>query len=277
MGPDANAPYGYMADESAPGGKRPKKRPGRQPKRTAAAPTQPTRPEPEPAPEVEGPRTSSTPEPAEPERTPLERTADRAPKAEKRTGRGRQKAALAVVGAPAPPRETIPFRAGPIAKGMNKFYRKLGKILRVANRPLGQAFIDITRKEDEDDITVGEAWEELARVNPRIRGVLMKVVAGGAIGGVFIAHLPILAAVLMLDPVARRFPLGKILLLLMLEDDEEDQDEEDGEFPSFPVGDLGGMFSGLSQADIAQAMAFAQQMGDQVGMRATGGMRRGGE
>lgn len=280
MGPDEKAPFGYMADPAAPGGKRPKKRPGRQAVKKTAAP-EPPEPEQQEGPPAGGPDEVPAEDPA-PERTPLERAPDRAPQTGKRRGRGARAKATAApaVIAPKPPKEVIPFRAGPIAKGMNKLYRKIGKILRVANGPLGQAFIDITRKEDEDDVTVGEAWEELARVNPRIRGVLMKVVAGGAVGGLLMAHMPILIALLMLDPVARHFPLGRLLVALMAddedqgEDDGEDQDDVDG-FPSFPAGGLNGLLAGMSQADMAQAVAFAQQMGDQIGQRTAGGVRRG--
>lgn len=278
MAPDEDAPFGYMKDEKT-GERRPKKRPGRQRVRKPAEPEPAAEPEPE---QQAGPESGPAPlfqEPAELEREPLERTEDRAPDTgRKRGGRGRSQRGRAAAAAIAPkePKPVIPFRAGPIAKGMNKLYRKIGKLLRVANRPLGQAFIDVTTKEDDDDLTVGEAWEELARVNPAIRGVLMKMVTGGAYGGLFFAHLPILIAVLMLDPVASRFPLGKILLALAEdgEDDDQEQDGEDGEFPSFP---LGGLLAGMSQADMAQAMAFAQQMGDQIGMRATGSVQRGGD
>lgn len=276
MGPDQNAPYGYIIDETTKE-KRPKKRPGRQPKRQAPPVEEPAEPE----------RSETFPEvapapPVEDQRIPLERGEDRAPGRGRSGSRSRKKQAgtAALVRAPEPPRETIPFRAGPIAKGMNKFYRRIGKIIRVANRPLGQAFIEITRKEDEDDVTVGEAWEELARVHPAIRRVLTKVVTGGAVGGLFIAHLPILVAVLMLEPIASRFPLGHVLLMLLeMDDDEEEEDGEGGEggeFPTFPAGGLGGML-GLSPADLAQAMAFAQQMGDQIGTRAAGSVRRGGD
>lgn len=291
MGPDQHAPYGYMPDASAPGGKRPKKRPGRQPKRTAPAPTEPTAAEPAPRDggaspvEVPEPAPSAAAEGAEDERIPLERTEDRAPSRERQRQRGRARAkapsAAALVHVPKPPKESIPFRAGPIAKGMNKFYRRIGKIIKIANKPLGQAFIEITRKEDEDDVTVGEAWEELARVHPAIRGALMKAVTGGAVGGLIFAHLPILVAVLMLEPIATRFPLGQFLLLLLeLDDDEEDEDGEEaegGDFPSFPAGGLGDILAGMSQADMAQALAFAQQMGDQIGTRAAGGVHRGGD
>lgn len=274
MGPDENAPYGYMIDEVTQQ-KRAKKRPGFHKKKTAAPPPPVEQAPEDPERSETSPAVAPDP-PAEQERTPLERTADRAPSDGRRRGRGRGKApAVAVPPVPKPPKETIPFRAGPIAKGMNKFYRRIGKILRVANGPLGEAFVSVTYKDDEDDVTVGEAWEELARVNPAIRGVLMKVVAGGAYGGLFMAHMPILVAILMLDPIAQRFPLGRLLLMLM-DDDSDDQEGEGAEFPGFPDGGmLGQMLSGMSQADMAQAVAFAQQMGDQIGQRGTGAVRRG--
>lgn len=280
MAPDADGPYGYMIDEET-GLRRPKKRPGRRPK-----PTQ-TPPAPlEPSSSLESAAPDTLPleqAEAEPEaRTPLERTEDRAP-ADKRRNRSRRgRGAPVMAAAPKPPKEpkeTIPFRAGPIAKGMNKLYRGIGRYLKkFGNRNLGLAFIAVTEKQDDDDITVGEAWEELARVNPAVRGVLMKLVTGGAVGGLFMAHLPILIAILMLEPVSKRIPLGNILMALMDKDDDdnEDQDDDEGGLDAFGGLPLGNLLAGMSQADMAQAVAFAQQMGDQIGMRA-GGVHRGGE
>lgn len=171
----------------------------------------------------------------------------------------------------------MPFRAGPIAKGMNKLYKRAGKLLRVVNPMLGEACISMTRKEDDDDVTVGEAWEELARVNPGIRGFLMKMVTGGAWGTLVMAHAPLLIALLMLEPVASRFPLGRLLAAIADDNDDmihPDDEEADPDFPSFP---LGGLLAQMGPADMAQMSAMAQSMMDQMGARATGSMQRGGE
>ena len=51
--------------------------------------------------------------------------------------------------------EAPPFRAGPIATGVNKLYRQLGKFVRGFDSDIGSAIISTTRKEFDDDITVG--------------------------------------------------------------------------------------------------------------------------
>lgn len=212
-----------------------------------------------------------TPEP-QASRAPIERDADRAPD----TGRRRGKRGELVV-VPSEPKQEKPvpaFRAGPIAKGMNKTYRKIGKILRVANPMLGQAMIDMTKKEDpddEDELTVGEAWEEVAKTNPKIRRWLMNVVGGGAWMSLLICHGPLIAAILMLDPIQRRFPIGRLLIALMSDDD----DEEEGEDSDDPFEMAARMFGGLDQATVMQMMTFAQQTADQAGARAAGAMHRG--
>lgn len=268
--PDEAAPFGYMKDPKT-GERRPKKRPGKRRTETAQAPGDdgaPVAVVPEPAVEAE---------PTAEARQPIERDADRAPDAGRRRGRGRSNGALVVV---KPPKEDKPvpaFRAGPIARGMNKFYRKVGKILRVANPMLGQAMIDMTKKEDpddEDELTVGEAWEEVARNNPKIRRFLMSTIGGGAWMTLIMCHGPLIAAILMLDPIQRRFPLGRVLLALMSDDDEDGQDEdgfEDGD----PFAMAAQMFGGLDQTTLMQMMSFAQQTADQAGARVAGQMHRG--
>ena len=65
---------------------------------------------------------------------------------------------------------------------MNRLYARVGRIVRVMDPVIGQAIIETTSKEAESEVTVGEAWEELARTNPRIRRVLLKLISGGAWG-----------------------------------------------------------------------------------------------
>lgn len=283
MGPDADAPFGYMKDEKT-GERRAKKRPGRRPAPAASA-----RAEAEQDPEDAAPAPTLSAEAPE-DRTPIERAPDRAPDTGRRRGRGRAKAAgvPAIAAAKEPKAAPPPFRAGPIAKGMNKLYRKIGRLLKHANPRLGMAFIDMSEKEDEDDITVGEAWEELAKVNPAIRGFLLKLVTGGAYGGLFFAHLPLLIVVLTMEPIARRFPLGQVLLALR-EDGDDGQDGEQlaggfdlGQLGAMAAGGgLGSMFAdlmqGMTPADLANAAAFAQSTADMAGTRSAGGVRRGGD
>lgn len=262
-------------DDPKTGEKRPKKRPGKA-RNQPATPEAPERTAPAVAPEPPVEAESIPVEVAE--RAPIERGEDRAPEVGRRRGK-RGSAALVVV--PREPKEEKPvpaFRAGPIAKGMNKFYRKVGKILRVANPALGQAMIDMTKKEDpedEDELTVGEAWEELAKTHPKIRRWLMNVVGGGAWFSLIMCHGPLVAAILMLDPIQRRFPLGRLLIALMSDDDEEDEEYDDEDGAGDPFAMAARMFGGLDQATVAQMMSFAQQTADQAGARATGVPQRG--
>lgn len=209
-GPSEGAPYGWMTDPDT-GERRAKKRPGRQ--RRA--------PEPEPA---TAELVSPAPEP-ETDRTPIERTEDRAP-AGPRRGRGKRRgSASADVPRETEPATMAPFRAGPIAKGMNKLYRKAGKLVSVVNPTVGQALIEITRKDDEDDTTVGEAWEELARTNPRVRAFLLKLMGGAGWSQLFMCHLPVLLAVAVQTGLIERLGFGGLISLMS--DDEEPAGSDD--------------------------------------------------
>lgn len=83
-------------------------------------------------------------------------------------------------------------------------------MIRVADADIGQALIDITRKDDPEDVTVGEAWEQLARANPRIRRFLLRLIAGGAVGQLFMCHAPVLMAVLMKESVRKHIPFPRL-------------------------------------------------------------------
>lgn len=239
------APYGYTTDED--GTRRPKKTLGRPRKspsleelkaeREAAAASAPA---------------GSGPPPG-----------DRAPAG------GRMRRQKPTQGAkPEPGKPVVQFREGVIAKGMNKTYRKAGKMIRVADRDIGQAFIDITKKEDDDDVTVGEAWEELARANPRIRAFLMRMIAGGAAGQVFMCHAPILLAVLMKDRIRKHIPFMGLMEAFLTADTE---DGGDGTAPA-----EGTPLEGLGLPDMNQMMKMAQQFAEQAmnAGRAAGGPPR---
>jgi hypothetical protein len=149
-----------------------------------------------------------------------------------------------------------PFRAGVISKGMNKLYAKAGRIVRVFDMEIGTAVIACTRAEDDDDVTVGDAWEELARTNPRIRAFLMRLMVGGAWSALFTAHLPILMAIAMKDGIRQRIPfLG--LAQTLLTDEPDDGGEA---VPS----DLAQMMGGIGPEDMAQMMAVAQGLMGQM-------------
>lgn len=147
-----------------------------------------------------------------------------------------------------------PFRAGPIATGMNKLYARTGKIVKVMDPVIGEAIISTTRKESDDDVTVGEAWEELAKTNPRIRAFLLKMIQGGAWGQLIMAHAPIFLAVIMKDGIRKHIPFMK-LIEAVLSDDETTGEQS-------PVSAAMG---GMTPADMEQAMNFAQGMMAQMG------------
>lgn len=217
------APFGYMFDDRT-GELRPRKRPARGHF---------------PPSEVRAPKSADAPT-AEDDRPP----------GGKRKGpsfrRSHHKPKLAAppgakpVGMPPP---------GRITKGVNRLYRRCGKMVRAVDETVGAAFIMISQNtagEGEPDDSVGAAWEELARANPRIRAALVRMLAGGAWGMLIEAHLPVIAAIVVKDSVRRRIPFGRVLSSMA----EPEPDSAPGE---------GGLPFGMTMDD-AQAMArtFAQ-------------------
>ena len=175
------------------------------------------------------------------------------------------------------PVDVPPFRAGPIAKGVNRLYRKAGKLVRVADPELGAAIIQCTRKStytdddgiervDEDDVTVGEAWEELARTNVRVRMFLLRMLSGGALVNLVMAHAPILLAIMLKDAVMRRIPFHRFIESWLADDDGD-------EAPQQGAPTMGGM----TQADMGQMVAAAQAMAANMaaGMGPNGAPRGG--
>ena len=226
---DSEAPYGYTTDKD--GTQRPKKAPGR-PRKTPSLEDLKAAKEADPAPGAEQPPGDRPPSPL----------------------KGRRGRRLNVVrdAKPLPP---VPqkYRAeGSIAKGVNGLYRQVGKVVRAFDADIGQALIDITRAEDPEDLTVGDAWEAYARTHPRVRAFLIRLLAGSASAELFRAHLPLLAAIVMKEAIRERIPLGRLFMAFA---DDDDPGEAGQDAPGPPAG-----FSGLSEADIAGAMAFAQSM-----------------
>lgn len=218
----AEAPYGYTTD--ADGTTRPKLAAGR----------------PKKPPSVEELKAATTVNEAVP-------GADRAPEVVKRTrSRGRK-------AEPKPEKPVPQFREGVIAKGVNKLYRKAGKVIRAMDQEIGQAVIDATKKEDDEDVTVGEAWEELARTNPRIRRWLMGLIAGGAWAQLFWVHAPILLAVLMKPVILKHIPFSGVIESLA----EPDEDTPEGE---------GGLPGGMTADDARAMAALAQAQATKMGM-----------
>lgn len=244
---DPEAPYGYTTDPKT-GEQRAKKAPGR----------------PRKAPSLEDLKASKEAGPAPGAEQP---PGDRAPVTPKGP-RGRRRVRAVREDKPLPP---VPqkYRAeGSIAKGVNQLYRQAGKLIRAFDPDVGQALIDITRAEDPDDITVGDAWEAYARVHPRVRAFLIRLLAGSAAGELFRAHLPVLAAIVMKEAIRERIPLGRLFMAFA---DDDEQDGTDTDNAGRPDG-----FSGLSEADIAGAMAFAQSMMERA-QDGTGRAPGGGE
>jgi hypothetical protein len=149
-----------------------------------------------------------------------------------------------------------PFRAGVIAKGVNKLYRKAGRILRLFDYDIGTAVIASATKQpdddDDEDTTVGEAWEAVAKNNPRIRAFLLKLMAGGAWSALLTAHLPIFMAIAMKESVRQRIPFLQLAETLLT-----DEPEGEAAGDAVPSG-LAQMMGGINPDDMAQMMAMAQ-------------------
>jgi hypothetical protein len=238
MAPDENAPHGYMLDKNT-GERRPKKsgrgRPSRASLKGGASPS---------LEEIKATRPEVSPDDVKPEKGKRNWRADRPPKV----------------------REAVPaFRAGPIAKGMNRLYARTAKLVKVMDPEIGAAILAATRKESDDDVTVGEAWEELAKINPRVRGVLLKLIAGGVYGQLLMAHAPIVLAIVMKDGIRERIPMARFAAALL----DNDDDGTPGAEPAFDVSTLLG---GLTPEDAGQMAAMANQMMAQM---AGNGMPRG--
>ena len=227
--PAEEAPFGYTRDETT-GELRPKKAAGRP--RTKP----PSLDELKAQKEAEAPAAEGTAK-AE-DRAPSARRPHRRTKGEPEPGK---------------PKQPVPqFREGQIERGINQLYRKAGKLIRVMDADVGQALIDITRKEDAEDQTVGECWEQLARTNPRIRAFLLRMIAGGAWGQLFMCHAPVLMAIVMKDAIRKRLPFGKVVQAFL-------EPDEDGDAPAD-----GTVAEGLTMPDMGQMMAMAQQFAEQA-------------
>ena len=173
-------------------------------------------------------RRAGTPPPAEHE--PINRTEDEAPDSK---SRGKRQAAV--------PR----WKAGVIAKGMEKFYRRTGRIVKAMDRDLGIAIIESAEE-------CGEAWDDVARTNPRIRAFLLKMITGGSWAALFWAHAPIFMALLMKDAIRKRIPFGRFLESALEPDD-------DG------TNDISEMLGGMGPEDMQQMMNVGMQMINRMG------------
>ncbi len=231
-GPPDEAPYGYTTDRD--GTRRPKKTPGR-PKRSTPI---------EELKQAAADRAAAADTPDSPVAPP----ADRAPDERRRRG---QRAAITREAEPAPA-----YRPGVITKGVNKLYRKAGKIVRALDPEIGEAIIQAARntsEEDGEDDSVGAAWDELAKTNPRIRKFAMKCLAGGAWGQLLMAHAPIALAIMMKPAILRLIPFSRVIESLA----EPDEDTPKGE---------GGLPGGMTAADVAQVRDLAMGQMARMGL-----------
>lgn len=207
------APYGFTRDRET-GEMRAKKKPGR-----------PRKP-----PSVEELKAAAGDAPAEKEPGPA--PGDRAPDPRKR---GKQKP-------PAPA-----YKPGVIHEGVNRLYRRAGRIVKAMDRDIGTAIIESTHDEEDGTGSVGWAWDQLAKTNPRVRAFLLKCLTGGAWGALVMAHAPIAMAVVMKDGIRRHIPFMRLVEAAA----EPDEASKEGE---------GGLPGGMTAGDVQQMMGLAQQM-----------------
>ena len=160
--------------------------------------------------------------------------------------------------------------AGLIAAGVNKLYRRAGKLIRGLENGdpmgIGQAFIECTRIDpevpaDERELTVGEAWANLAKVNPRVRKFLLKVIAGGDVADLVMAHAPIGVALVMKPWVQRFLPPSRMMSLVESMGEEDEAEEEGTALPA-----------GLTAEDIQQMQDLTGAQAEQIAMKMAKGM-----
>jgi hypothetical protein len=234
------APYGYTTDRLT-GERRPKKSPGRP---RSSVPLEDLKASVAAAP-IDGAEDAAA-DPGPP--------ADRAPgpQPRRRGGRGGR----VIRASSAPQSEAPPYRPGVITAGVNHLYRQAGKIIRAMDPDIGTAVLEAARntaEPGEPDDSVGAAWDQLARTNPRVRAFVMKALAGGAVGQLVMAHAPIALAIMLKPAILRLIPFAKVVESLA-EPDE-----------STPPG-AGGLPGGLDMADFEQMRALAEQQARAMGM-----------
>lgn len=238
---DPEAPYGYTRDRES-GELRPKKSPGRGGVRVTPSVEELKTPQEgvqDASPGEEGAGGDPVPPPPPP--------ADRAPSPGK-PGRLRK--------ATRPDAPVPAYKPGVITKGVNRLYRKAGKIVRAMDADIGEAIIQSARNTADDgelDDSVGAAWEELARTNPRIRRFVMKCISGGAWGQLIMAHAPIAMAIMMKPAILKHIPFAGLVQSVA----EPDEDTPEGE---------GGLPGGMTADDAQQMADLAQQQMAKMGM-----------
>jgi hypothetical protein len=221
-GPAVEAPYGWTTDRST-GERRAKRAPGRPKKPPSLDELKAER-------EVQAESVDH-----------VDASEDRAPSQGKHR-RGKAKAAPGAVDAATPQ-----HRPGLITKGVNKLYRRAGKVARALDKDIGNALMEISQNTSEvegEDDSVGAAWDELARTNPRIRRFLLKLIAGGAWSQVIMAHGPLGMAVAMKFISEDPGLIGRLIKSVA----EADEDTPAGE---------GGLPGGMTAEDVQSIFEMA--------------------
>ena len=236
--PEVEAPWGWTRDRQT-GELRPKLKPGR----PAAAP-----------PGLDELHAAGPPPGPEPDKPPGE-------PGERRGRWGRRR--------PEPQEVPMP-KGGVIAAGVNRLYRRAGRIVRAMDEDIGTAIIECTKPdpEDPDWLTVGQAWENLAKDSPRIRRWLLRLIKGGALQDLILAHAPIGMAIamkpaigrlLMRMPLLRRLPVAKLAAAFFGDEDEDGN-------PVAPDG-MGGLSAEDVQRMAEQSGIDLEKMAEQVAAR----------
>lgn len=210
--------------------------------------------------------------PADPEAPPAapapDAQADRAPDDKRKPARTRGKAGPDVV---------PPYKAGVIATGVNRLYRRAGKIVRAMDADIGEAIIQSARNTadpGEPDDSVGAAWDELAKTNPRVRKFLLKCVSGGAWGQLVMAHAPIAMAIVMKPAILKLIPFNK--LIKSMAEPDEDTPEGEGGLPGGMTADDAAQMAQLAERQIAaMGLKIPPEVAEQM-MAAAGAMMAGG-
>lgn len=133
----------------------------------------------------------------------------------------------------------VPYQKGFIKAGITKLYKRAGRIVQAMDKDIGVAIV-----ESADEC--GEAWEDLARVNPRVRAFLMKLLKGSGWSAVFMAHLPILMAILMKEGIRKHIPILNVMGAAL--------EDEDG------AADISEAMGGLTPEDLKGMMGMAQTL-----------------
>lgn len=116
---------------------------------------------------------------------------------------------------PEPSTENKPlvYKPGVLVRPLTDLYETIGGMVCLADQVCGTAIIQSAPE-------AAKSLDELARVNPKVRKALIKMVSGGVTGKVVIAHLPIFMAVM-----AHHFPKALPALLGVMNRDRDKTDE----------------------------------------------------